>query len=126
MAQLIFHATVINCVTDNNEVRIIGLGDHEQTPENYIIISKFEEEDQEVDDTIHIQSSINGGYYNAIECIAVEKKEITITILESMINKMGFSKAIIRYELENINMERFLDYLKEIFEGSSVNIRIKI
>ena len=56
MNEMIFLASIIECYTEN-DVLIIGAGDDEFYPDNYIVVSRFD--DGDVDGSIGIQTNIS-------------------------------------------------------------------
>ncbi|EPJ3766693.1 hypothetical protein NPI25_004190, partial [Providencia stuartii] len=71
-----FKASIVNCYTENDVV-VIGVGDDPTSPQNYLILSRFD--DGEVDDSIGIQTSLSEREYsNAIDKIILRKYTLKI------------------------------------------------
>ncbi|MCD8176924.1 MAG: hypothetical protein LUE98_05660 [Tannerellaceae bacterium] len=120
MNDFTFYASTINCVTDC-EVLIIGIGDDDIEPENYIILSYLDGDEDGVD----IESSRSVRHqYDAIESIEIKDRVITLVIKEDKIEIVGFRTAIIEYNPEEIDEVNFFLYLNQIFTDSGIKFSI--
>ena len=117
-----FFATTINCYTEN-DVLIIGIGNHPTSPDRYLIISRFD--DGEIDDSIAIQTNKSTmEAANAINYLLVEKNALTVEIKADKQPLVGEQKLIAEFADQDIALLE--EYIKNIFLGSSVNISIEI
>ncbi|MBC2214027.1 hypothetical protein HCA87_00455 [Listeria welshimeri] len=122
--QLIFDATIINCYTENDVVTI-GIGDDEIAPNNYIIISRLDEDGVDTNDSIGFQTSESSREYsNAINLVKVKKHLIEVRITEDKVKEIGVSVIKISFNPNKVDMNLFFNYLRNIFIGSSVIINI--
>lgn len=117
-----FFATIINCYTEN-DVLMIGIGNHPTSLDRYLIISRFD--DGEIDDSIAIQTNkLTMEVANAIKYLLLEKNALTVEIKADKQHLVGEQKLIAEFVDQDIPLLE--KYIKNIFLGSSVNISIEI
>lgn len=117
-----FFATIINCYTEN-DVLMIGIGNHPTSLDRYLIISRFD--DGEIDDSIAIQTNKSTmEVANAINYLLLEKNALTVEIKADKQHLVGEQKLIAEFVDQDIPLLE--KYIKNIFLGSSVNISIEI
>ncbi|HGN0027019.1 TPA: hypothetical protein ACKRF0_003567 [Proteus mirabilis] len=118
-----FKASIVNCNTENDVV-VIGVGDDLTSPQNYLILSRFD--DGEVDDSIGIQTSLSEKeYYNAIDKIILGKYNLKIEIKTDKIEDVGFSNILVHLNAEHFSYRTLKEYIDTIFHDSSVIVIIE-
>lgn len=118
-----FFASILSCYTEN-DVLTIGIGNDSISPDRYLIISRFNDDD-EIDDSIGIQTYLSEiEVANAIENIVLKKNSFTIDIKKKKENEVCAQKFIINFD--NIDTNLLVKYINEIFLNSSVNVTIDI
>lgn len=117
-----FFATTINCYTEN-DVLIVGIGNHAISPDRYLIISRFDE--GEIDDAIGIQTNNSTmEVANAISNLFLRKNSLTIEIKADKQYLVGEQTLTTEFTDQNITL--LIKYIKKIFLGSSVNLSIDV
>lgn len=117
-----FFATTINCYTEN-DVLIIGIGNHPTSPDRYLIILRFD--DGEIDDSIAIQTNKSTmEVANANNYLLLEKNALTVEIKVDKQHLVGEQRLIAEFADQDIAL--LVEYIKNIFLGSSINISIEI
>ncbi|HEJ9412598.1 TPA: hypothetical protein SMM66_001184 [Proteus mirabilis] len=118
-----FKASIVNCNTENDVV-VIGVGDDLTSPQNYLILSRFD--DGEVDDSIGIQTSLSEKEYsNAIDKIILGKYNLKIEIKTDKIEDVRFSNILVHLNAEHFNYRTLKEYIDTIFHDSSVIVIIE-
>ncbi len=117
-----FTASVVNCYTED-DVLVMGIGDDPTEPENYLIISRFD--DGEIDDSIGIQTHLSEmETSNAIEKVILNRTNFIVDIKEGKEEKVNASRIVVTLNNDNINYSLFESYLNDVFSGSSVDLII--
>lgn len=115
-----FTASVVNCYTED-DVLVMGIGDDPTEPENYLIISRFD--DGEIDDSIGIQTHLSEmETSNAIEKVILNRTNFIVDIKEGKEEKVNASRIVVTFSNDNIDYVRLKNHLSDIFFGSSVSI----
>lgn len=118
-----FKASIVNCYTEN-DVLVIGIGDDPISPQNYLILSRFD--DGEVDDSIGIQTSLSEREYsNTIDKIILGKYTLKIEIKTDKIKDVGFSNILVYLNAEHFNYRTLKEYIDTIFHDSSATVIIE-
>ncbi|MDN0006050.1 hypothetical protein QVM88_06550 [Providencia stuartii] len=118
-----FKASIVNCYTENDVV-VIGVGDAPTSPQNYLILSRFD--DGEVDDSIGIQTSLSEREYsNAIDKITLEKNTLKIEIKTDKIKDVRFSNILVYLNADHLNYSTLKEYIDTIFHDSSATVIIE-
>lgn len=117
-----FFATTINCYTEN-DVLIVGIGNHPISPDRYLIISRFD--DGEIDDAIGIQTNNSTmEVANAISNLFLQKNSLTVEIKADKQHLVGEQRLTAEFTDQNIAL--LTEYIKNIFLDSSVNLSIDV
>lgn len=117
-----FTASVVNCYTED-DVLVMGIGDDPTEPENYLIISRFD--DGEIDDSIGIQTHLSEmETSNAIEKVILNRTNFIVDIKAGKEEKVKASRIVVTLNNDNINYSLFESYLNDVFSGSSVDLII--
>lgn len=115
-----FTASVVNCYTED-DVLVMGIGDDPTEPENYLIISRFD--DGEIDDSIGIQTHLSEmETSNAIEKVILNRTNFIVDIKAGKEEKVNASRIVVTFSNDNIDYVRLKNHLSDIFFGSSVSI----
>lgn len=117
-----FTASVVNYYTED-DVLVMGIGDDPTEPENYLIISRFD--DGEIDDSIGIQTHLSEmETSNAIEKVILNRTNFIVDIKAGKEEKVNASRIVVTLNNDNINYSLFESYLNDVFSGSSVDLII--
>ncbi len=117
-----FTASVVNYYTED-DVLVMGIGDDPTEPENYLIISRFD--DGEIDDSIGIQTHLSEmETSNAIEKVILNRTNFIVDIKAGKEEKVKASRIVVTLNNDNINYSLFESYLNDVFSGSSVDLII--
>lgn len=117
-----FFATTINCYLEN-DVLIVGIGNHPISPDRYLIISRFD--DGEIDDAIGIQTNNSTmEVANAISNLFLQKNSLTVEIKADKQHLVGEQRLTAEFTDQNIAL--LTEYIKNIFLDSSVNLSIDV
>ncbi len=117
-----FTASVVNYYTED-DVLVMGIGDDPTEPENYLIISRFD--DGEIDDSIGIQTHLSEmETSNAIEKVILNRTNFIVDIKAGKEEKVKASRIVVTLSNDNINYSLFESYLNDVFSGSSVDLII--
>ncbi|PHI30600.1 hypothetical protein [Budvicia aquatica] len=115
-----FTASVVNYYTED-DVLVMGIGDDPTEPENYLIISRFD--DGEIDDSIGIQTHLSEmETSNAIEKVILNRTNFIVDIKAGKEEKVNASRIVVTFSNDNIDYVRLKNHLSDIFFGSSVSI----
>ena len=91
--EITFFGTVINCYTEN-DVLIIGIGNDKISPNQYLIISKLDED--EIGESIGIQTYLSEiEIVNAIDSLVLKFNYLIINIKKNKENEVGARKIIV-------------------------------
>lgn len=113
---------MVNCYTED-DVLVMGIGDDPTEPENYLIISRFD--DGEIDDSIGIQTHLSEmETSNAIEKVILNRTNFIVDIKAGKEEKVNASRIVVTLNNDNINYSLFESYLNDVFSGSSVDLII--
>ena len=120
--EITFLATVINCYTEN-DVLIIGIGNDSVLPNQYLIISKLDED--EIGEYIGIQTYLSDiEVANAIDSLVLKFNYLIINIKRNKENEVGVRKIIIKFK--DIDPVLLVKYINDIFFSSSVTMKIDL
>lgn len=123
-----FLATNINCYTED-QVLIIGISNDLIFPNNYLILSRFDEDEDEdegdVDESIGIQTHLTEiEVAKAVKSIVLKKNTLTIEINKHKTEQIQAKKIIIEFnELDNTLL---IKYINDIFSDSSATVIINV
>ncbi|MEN5018617.1 hypothetical protein ABEH87_19985 [Erwinia sp. Eh17-17] len=119
-----FNAVCIECI-DEDDVLTLAVGDDKHCPENFFIISKFDEENLSTDDCIGFQSeSTPFEIPSAIESVELSCRDLVITLNDDAAKIAGFKKTqALLNQAEDIN--KIKEYLQAIFEDSRAQCILK-
>lgn len=110
-----FTATEVNCYVED-DVTIIGIGDDAVSPDHFIILSRFDEEDEDIDNSIGLMTHLSDiEAINSLEKITLERKEIIFALKNNMI-------ITIYLDIEDNHFVQLNDYLQRILQGSSIKL----
>lgn len=120
--EITFLGTVINCYTEN-DVLIIGIGNDKISPNQYLIISKLNED--EIGESIGIQTYLSDiEIVNAIDSLVLKFNYLIINIKRNKENGVGARKIIVKFK--DIDLVLLAKYINDIFLNSSVTIEIEL
>lgn len=120
--EITFLGTVINCYTEN-DVLIIGIGNDKISPNQYLIISKLDED--EIGESIGIQTYLSDiEIVNAIDSLVLKFNYLIINIKRNKENEVGARKIIVKFK--DIDLVLLAKYINDIFLNSSVTIEIEL
>ena len=120
--EITFFGTVINCYTEN-DVLIIGIGNDKISPNQYLIISKLDED--EIGESIGIQTYLSDiEIVNAIDSLVLKFNYLIINIKKNKENEVGARKIIVKFK--DIDLVLLAKYINDIFLNSSVTIEIEL
>lgn len=106
-----------------NDVSIIGFGNDAISPDNYIIITRFD--DGAVDDSIGIQSHLSEvEVSNAIKAVYLKESECVIEVKESKEKQVGFTTAVIQLKDANTDYKSLMKFIKYVFASSSTKVQV--
>lgn len=115
-----FIACVVNCYIEN-DVLVIGIGDDATEPENYLIISRLD--DDEVDNSIGIQTHLSEmETLNAIEKVILNQTNFIIDIQADKQETVNASRIVVTFSNDNLDYTLLKNHLNDVFFGSSVSI----
>ncbi|MCO6539671.1 MAG: hypothetical protein J6569_06010 [Gilliamella sp.] len=119
-----FLATNINCYTED-QVLIIGISNDLIFPNNYLILSRFDEDEGDVDESIGIQTHLTEiEVAKAVKSIVLKKNTLTIEINKHKTEQIQAKKIIIEFnELDNTLL---IKYINDIFSDSSATVIINV
>ena len=124
MSTFEFFAHVVKCYVEN-DVSTIGFSDNNEKPENYVIITRLDEDDLEPDDAVGIQTSLSGQEYTrSISKIDLKRENIEIYLNKDGMEKIGFKKIIIRFDEKNANIGQLIEYINNIFDDTNVILSV--
>lgn len=119
-----FLATNINCYTED-QVLIIGISNDLIFPNNYLILSRFDEDEGDVDESIGIQTHLTEiEVAKAVKSIVLKKNTLTIEINKHKTEQIQAKKIIIEFnELDNTLL---IKYINDIFSDSLATVIINV
>lgn len=120
--EVTFLGTVINCYTEN-DILIIGIGNDKISPNQYLIISKLEED--EIGESIGIQTYLSDiEIVNAIDSLVLKFNYLIINIKRNKENEVGARKIIVKFR--DIDLVLLAKYINDIFLNSSATMEIDL
>ncbi|WP_109420282.1 hypothetical protein [Proteus terrae] len=113
--EITFTATEVNCYVED-DVTIIGIGDDAVSPDHFIILSRFDEEDEDIDNSIGLMTHLSDiEAINTLEKITLDRKNITLTLKNNVV-------ITIHLDIEDNHFVQLNDYLLQILQGSSIKL----
>lgn len=110
-----FTATEVNCYVED-DVTIIGIGDDAVSPDHFIILSRFDEEDEDIDNSIGLMTHLSDiEAINTLEKITLDRKKITLVLKNNVV-------ITICLDIEDTHFVQLNDYLQQILQGSSIKL----
>ncbi len=113
--EITFTATEVNCYVED-DVTIIGIGDDAVSPDHFIILSRFDEEDEDIDNSIGLMTHLSDiEAINTLEKITLDRKNIVLVLKNNVV-------ITIHLDIENNHFAQLNDYLLQILQGSSIKL----
>ncbi|WP_311751162.1 hypothetical protein [Proteus terrae] len=113
--EIMFTATEVNCYVED-DVTIIGIGDDAVSPDHFIILSRFYEEDEDIDNSIGLMTHLSDiEAINTLEKITLDRKNIVLVLKNNVV-------ITIHLDIENNHFAQLNDYLLQILQGSSIKL----
>ncbi len=110
-----FTATEVNCYVED-DVTIIGIGDDVVSPDHFIILSRFDEEDEDIDNSIGLMTHLSDiEAINTLVKITLDRKNITLTLKNNVV-------ITIYLDIEDNHFIQLNDYLQQILQESSIKL----
>jgi hypothetical protein len=113
--EITFTATEVNCYVED-DVTIIGIGDDAVSPDHFIILSRFDEEDEDIDNSIGLMTHLSDvEAINTLEKITLDRKNIVFALKNNVV-------ITIHLDIEDNHFVHLNDYLLQILQGSSIKL----
>ncbi len=113
--EITFTATEVNCYVED-DVTIIGIGDDAVSPDHFIILSRFDEEDEDIDNSIGLMTHLSDiEAINTLEKITLDRKNIILALKDNVV-------ITIHLDVEDNHFVQLNDYLQQILQGSSIKL----
>lgn len=113
--EITFTATEVNCYVED-DVTIIGIGDDAVSPDHFIILSRFDEEDEDIDNSIGLMTHLSDiEAINTLEKITLDRKNIILALKNNVV-------ITIHLDIEDNHFVQLNDYLQRILQGSSIKL----
>lgn len=113
--EITFTATEVNCYVED-DVTIIGIGDDAFSPDHFIILSRFDEEDEDIDNSIGLMTHLSDvEAINTLEKITLDRKNIVLALKNNVV-------ITIHLDIEDNHFVQLNDYLLQILQGSSIKL----
>ncbi|QPB79463.1 hypothetical protein EHE21_08750 [Proteus sp. GOKU] len=113
--EITFTATEVNCYVED-DVTIIGIGDDAVSPDHFIILSRFDEEDEDIDNSIGLMTHLSDvEAINTLEKITLDRKNIFFALKNNVV-------ITIHLDIEDNHFVHLNDYLLQILQGSSIKL----
>lgn len=113
--EITFTATEVNCYVED-DVTIIGIGDDAVSPDHFIILSRFDEEDEDIDNSIGLMTHLSDvEAINTLEKITLDRKNIVLALKNNVV-------ITIHLDIEDNHFVQLNDYLLQILQGSSIKL----
>lgn len=113
--EITFTATEVNCYVED-DVTIIGIGDDTVSPDHFIILSRFDEEDEDIDNSIGLMTHLSDiEAINTLEKITLDRKNIILALKDNVV-------ITIHLDIEDNHFVQLNDYLQQILQGSSIKL----
>ncbi|PFH20314.1 MULTISPECIES: hypothetical protein [Burkholderia] len=117
-----FSASVVSCYMEG-EASVIGIGDDKNFPENYIIITRFD--DGGVDESIGVSTNRSDGEVSgSVMAVSLNKYFFDVFIRPDREADIGASHILVDLSSAEFDFHIFSDYLCNIFLGSSAKLVI--
>lgn len=114
-----FKANEVNCYTEI-DVTVIGIGDDPSTPDNFIILSRFDE-DEDIDNSIGLMTHLSDvEMINSIKQITLERNKICFFLKPNKQNKE--ETITIDLDIDDSHFAHLLEYLLLIIKDSSIQL----
>lgn len=111
--EITFTATEVNCYVED-DVTIIGIGDDAVSPDHFIILSRFDEED--IDNSIGLMTHLSDiEAINTLEKVTLDRKNIILVLKNNVV-------ITIHLDIEENHFTQLNDYLQQIIQGSSIKL----
>ena len=112
-----FKANEVNCYTEI-DVTVIGIGDDPSTPDNFIILSRFDE-DEDIDNSIGLMTHLSDiEMINSIKQITLERNKISFFFKPNTQDKE--ESIIIDLDIDDDHFAHLHEYLLLIIKDSSI------
>lgn len=116
-----FNAQCVSCYIEN-DVLIAAVGDDDQEPDNFFIISRLDEVDWEINSCISLQTeSIDNITADSIQSVYCDVSQITLELADDEGNEYIIMAAL----PDGCDVGELRSFIKQIFEGSTVKLEIK-
>lgn len=113
--EITFTATEVNCYVED-DVTIIGIGDDAVSPDHFIILSRFDEEDEDIDNSIGLMTHLSDiEAINTLEKVTLDRKNIILVLKNNVV-------ITIHLDIEDNHFTQLNDYLQQIIQGSSIKL----
>lgn len=113
--EITFTATEVNCYVED-DVTIIGIGDDAVSPDYFIILSRFDEEDEDIDNSIGLMTHLSDiEAINTLEKIILDRKNIILALKDNVV-------ITIHLDVEDNHFVQLNNYLQQILQGSSIKL----
>lgn len=113
--EITFTATEVNCYVED-DVTIIGIGDDAVSPDHFIILSRFDEEDEDIDNSIGLMTHLSDiEAINTLEKITLDRKNIILALKNNVV-------ITIHLDIEDNHFVQLNDYLQQILQRSSIKL----
>ncbi len=113
--EITFTATEVNCYVED-DVTIIGIGDDAVSPDHFIILSRFDEEDEDIDNSIGLMTHLSDiEAINTLEKVTLDRKNIILVLKNNVV-------ITIHLDIEENHFTQLNDYLQQIIQGSSIKL----
>ncbi|WP_312690962.1 Imm10 family immunity protein [Kosakonia sp.] len=123
-ANAAFTATRIH-YTEEDDVYILGVGDDDEEPEHFFIISRFDEEDEPVDKCIGFQSDATEYELTAaIASIVLSNKSVTVTLTDSAAQVTGIQHTGATFKA-GYDPTELCTWLQALTVGSTIRLVIE-
>jgi len=121
--QISFHSSTVRAYTED-DVDVIGFGDDDESPNNYIIISRYDEPDADDlprDEMIGIQTSeSNYEVSSAIANIELQRNHISILIKDENAGEVGAKQLTTDFNISDEEFTHLKKYIESLVLGSSI------
>ncbi|NBM56767.1 hypothetical protein LW139_10030 [Proteus vulgaris] len=113
--EIIFTATEVNCYVED-DVTIIGIGDDPVSPEHFVILSRFDEEEEDIDNSIGLMTHLSDiEAINSLEHITLTREKIIFVLKNNLMISIDL-------KIEDNQFAHINDYLIQILKGSSIKL----
>ncbi|MEQ4906884.1 hypothetical protein [Proteus vulgaris] len=113
--EITFTATEINCYVED-DVTIIGIGDDAVSPDHFIILSRFDDEDEGIDNSIGLMTHLSDiEAINSLECITLTREKMIFVLKNNVV-------ISINLKIEDNQFIHLNDNIIQILQGSSIKL----